>query len=188
MKKIVPVFASALLLSLSVGVNNAAAFNFGKIGEIVKDAATQQNTDGSQPAVGEQQNSNLPTLQQVKSDPDYVNVRHDIYYKKSSVEVISKDPKKSKIKVTLYDFIPGDRLSITNWLLEGSCPVGARKKNECTMSETMLGSRMYNSNSGKMTSETSAGGLNPSYKYTPTGIVSSILFKQATGKDDYFQD
>ena len=54
------------------------------------------------------------------------------------------------------------------------------------MAETMLGARNYTN--GNLTSETGACGVSPSYKHTPTGIVSAILFKQATGKEDYFPD
>ena len=168
MKKIMGVFIVMLLLGVSFGVNTAAAaFNLGNLGE-----AASKATEAVQP-----RNKDVPTQAQVNSDADYVKVER-LYYKKSSLKIVSKDPNNSKIQVAVYEFI-GGRVMITNYLFE--CVQNSAKQRQ--MFETFLGARTYDEKTGKLTSETGAGERIGSTKSFDIGKLSGILYKQATGKN-----
>jgi hypothetical protein len=167
MKKIMAVFV-VLLLGSAVGISTAdAAFSLGNLGE-----AASKATEAAQP-----RSKDVPTQAQANSDADYVKVER-LYYKKSSLKVISKDPNKSKIQVTVYEFV-GGRVMVTNYLFE--CVQNSSKNRQ--MFETFLGAKTYDEKTGKLTSETRAGERTGSTKTFDVGKLSGILYKQATGKN-----
>ena len=168
MKKNMADLVLALLLSVSFGISTAAAaFNLGTLGN-----AASKVTQAAQP-----RNKDVPTQAQVASDADYVKFER-LYYKKSSLKVISKDPNKSKIQVAVYEFI-GGRVIITDYLFE--CERNSAKQHK--MYETLLGARTYDENSGSLTSKTGAGSRIGSTKSFDIGKLSGVLYKQATGKN-----
>ena len=172
MKKTMVVFAIVMLFGVFAGINTAAAaFNLGKIGQAVK-KTTSETAAAVQP-----RDSGVPTQQQAQSDPDYVKIRTS-FYKKSSVEVLSKDKNNSKIKATIVEFL-GGRVMITDYLFE--CTLNTEKKR--VMQQTMLGARTYDESTGKQTSTTESGGKGRSLSSMEPGILSGILYKQATGQE-----
>ena len=168
MKKNMVALILALFLCASFGISTAtAAFNLGNLGE-----AASKATEAAQP-----RNKDVPTQAQVSSDADYVKVER-LYYKKSSLKTISKDPNKSKIQVTVYEFV-GGRVMISDYLFECVLNSGKQRK----MYETFLGASTYDEKTGKLTSKTGAGERVGSTKSFDIGKLSGILYKQATGKN-----
>jgi len=168
MRKYMAALIMALLLSASLGISTAtAAFNLGSLGE-----AASKATEAAQP-----RSKDVPTQAQIQSDADYVRVG-TLYYKKSSLKILSKNPNSSKIQVAVYEVI-GGRLIITDYLFE--CVQNSAKQHK--MYETFLGASTYDEKTGKLTSKTGAGERVGSTKTFDVGKLSGILYKQATGKN-----
>ena len=175
MKKILAVVAVAMLFGASFGVGAAAAaFNLGNIGQSIEKAATGAATDAATSVV---RDPAVPTEKQVAGDADYVKLR-SIYYKKSSVNVLSKDPNNTKITVTTYDFI-GGRIMIADYLIE--CELRSEGSNG--MFITMLETRTYDEKTSQKTSTLSKGGRESAVGTFETGTLARILYKEATGKE-----
>jgi hypothetical protein len=178
MKKSMVVCILALLLGISFGISTAsAALDIGRIGQALGNAGSGSSSQSSPAAALQPRSKDVPTEAQIRSDADYVNVGR-IYYKKSSMKVLSKNPNGSKIQVSVYEVI-GGRLMITDYLFE--CELDSSKKHR--MYETFLGARTYDEKTGSLTSKTGAGGKVGSTKSFDTGKLSGILYKQVTGKN-----
>jgi|GEM_PF-2448653 len=180
MKRFFTIFASLLLFSASVGMTNAGAVDFGKLGGVLKDKVVTGNSNSASAGGGSIGGGSAPTLQQMKSDPDYANVSGNYYYKKSSVKVLSKSPD-WKVHVTVFDFV-SDFVGVQDYELE--CVYrqgGGRADSPCSMKQKLLGAKNYRG--GQQTTTTGAAGeRDVLYKSTDLGALAGILYKQTTGK------
>ena len=183
MKRFFTIFASLLLFNAFVGMTSAGAVDFGKLGGIVKDSL---QTGDASTVVGSVGGKGL-TLQQVQSDPDYVSVDRNYFYKKSTLNVLSKSPMDWKVKVTVLDFIESDRFMETDYLLECDNRGSPKDKSRCDMFETFLEGRSYQN--GKLVSTLTKGPRQPIVKSMSLGEMAGRLYKQATGKEPpkYYQ-